>query len=41
MLWFAVKTKFAAKVAHVFDVNLWPERQREGHAFRAFVASKA
>ena len=38
MLWFAVKTKFAAKVAYVFDVNVWPERQREGHALRAFVA---
>jgi RimJ/RimL family protein N-acetyltransferase len=38
MLWFAVKTKFNARVANVFDVSVWPERQREGHAFRAFVA---
>ena len=38
MLWFAVKTKFAAKIAYVFDVKVLPERQREGHAFRAFIA---
>ena len=38
MLWFAVKIKFAARVAYVFDVNVRPERQREGHAYRAFVA---
>jgi len=38
VLWFAVKTKFNVRVANVFDVSVWPERQREGHAFRAFVA---
>jgi ribosomal protein S18 acetylase RimI-like enzyme len=38
MLWFAVKTKFNARVAYVFDVIIMPERQREGHAFRAFQA---
>jgi ribosomal protein S18 acetylase RimI-like enzyme len=38
VLWFAVKTKFNARVAYVFDVTVWPERQREGHAFRAFAA---
>ena len=38
MLWFAVKTKFDARIAYVFDVEVWPERQREGHAYRAFVA---
>jgi ribosomal protein S18 acetylase RimI-like enzyme len=37
-LWFAVKTKFNAPVAYVFDVRVWPERQREGHAFRALLA---
>ena len=37
-LWFAVKTKFDAKVAYVFDVGVRPERQREGHAMRAFSA---
>lgn len=37
-LWFAVKTKFNAKVAYVFDVGVRPERQREGHAMRAFSA---
>jgi len=38
VLWFAVKTKFNARVANVFDVGVWPSRRREGHAFRAFVA---
>jgi ribosomal protein S18 acetylase RimI-like enzyme len=37
-LWFAVKTKFNAKVAYVFDVGIRAERQREGHAMRAFSA---
>ncbi len=36
MLWFAVKTKFGARIAFVFDVSVKPERQREGHAMRAF-----
>jgi ribosomal protein S18 acetylase RimI-like enzyme len=38
MLWFAVKKKFGADIAYVFDVSIRPERQREGHAARAFVA---
>ena len=38
MLWFAVKTRFAARIAYVFDVNVRPERQREGHASAAFLA---
>ena len=38
VLWFAVKARFNARVANVFDVVVWPGRQREGHAFRAFVA---
>ena len=41
MLWFAVKTKFNSRVAYVFDVSVKPERQREGHAERAFVALEA
>lgn len=38
VLCFAVKTRFNARVANVFDVTVWPSRQREGHAFRAFIA---
>ena len=38
MLWFAVKKKFGADIAYVFDVSVRPERQREGHAARAFLA---
>ena len=38
VLWFAVKTRFNGRVANVFDVSVWQQRQREGHAFRAFVA---
>jgi len=38
MLWFAVKKKFNAPVAYVFDVAIWPEHQRQGHASRAFLA---
>ena len=38
VLWFAVRTKFNERIAHVFDVRVQPERQREGHASRAFLA---
>lgn len=38
MLWFAVKARFDARIAYVFDVSVRPERQREGHAQRAFQA---
>ena len=38
ILWFAVKKKFDARIAYVFDVSIRPERQREGHAMRAFLA---
>ncbi len=41
MLWFAVKTRFDARIAYVFDVGVRPERQREGHALRAFQALEA
>ena len=36
MLWFAVKTKFNAKIAFVYDVSVRPEFQRGGYAMRAF-----
>ena len=36
MLWFAVKTKFDARIAFVFDVSVKPAHQRQGHASRAF-----
>ena len=38
MLWFAVKMRFEARIAYVFDVGVRPERQREGHASAAFLA---
>jgi ribosomal protein S18 acetylase RimI-like enzyme len=38
MLWFAVTTKFNTRIAYVYDVSVKPERQREGHAMRAFHA---
>ena len=38
VLWFAVKTRFNARIAYVFDVSIRPERQRLGHALRAFQA---
>ena len=38
MLWFAVKTRFDARIAYVFDVGVRPERQRQGHASAAFLA---
>ena len=41
MLWFAVKTKFNAPVAYVFDISISAERRREGHAYRAFLALEA
>ena len=36
MLWFAVQTKFNARVAYVFDVSIHENRQRQGHGGRAF-----
>ena len=38
MLWFAIKQKFDAQVAYVYDLAVWPEHQRQGHATRAFQA---
>ena len=38
VLWFAVKNKFNARVAYVFDVAIQEEHRRQGHARRAFIA---
>jgi ribosomal protein S18 acetylase RimI-like enzyme len=38
VLWFALKTRFGTQIAYVFDISVKPERQREGHACRAFLA---
>jgi ribosomal protein S18 acetylase RimI-like enzyme len=38
VLWFAVKTKFNARIAFVFDVTVLEERRRQGHARRALLA---
>jgi ribosomal protein S18 acetylase RimI-like enzyme len=38
VLWFAVKTRFDTRIAYVYDVAVVPQRQREGHALRAFQA---
>ncbi|MEO8278378.1 MAG: GNAT family N-acetyltransferase [Ideonella sp.] len=38
VLWFAVKTKFDARIAYVFDVVIHEEHRRKGHARRAFLA---
>jgi ribosomal protein S18 acetylase RimI-like enzyme len=35
-LWFAVKLSGDTRLAYVFDVHIYPEHQRKGHAFRAF-----
>jgi RimJ/RimL family protein N-acetyltransferase len=37
-LWIAEQSRAGARVAYVYDVGIHPERQREGHAYRAFVA---
>jgi len=38
MLWFAMTTRASARIAYVYDVSVIPDRQREGHAHRAFLA---
>ena len=38
VLWFAVQTKFNARIAYVFDIEVWPAHQRQGHGTRAFEA---
>jgi ribosomal protein S18 acetylase RimI-like enzyme len=37
-LWFATKERGTGRVAYIYDVSVWPEHQRQGHAFRAFQA---
>src|SRR5262249_5836766 len=36
VLWFAVKTKFGARIAYVFDVEIAPGHPRRAHARAAF-----
>ena len=38
MLWFAVKTRFSAPVAYVFNIEVLPEHRLKGHARRALLA---
>ena len=38
MLWFAVTARAGSRIAYVYDVSIVPDRQREGHAYRAFLA---
>lgn len=38
VLWFSAQTKAGARIAYVYDVAIQPSRQREGHAYRAFLA---
>ena len=41
VLWFAVQTKYNARIAYVFDIDVWPAHQRQGHGTRAFQALEA
>jgi ribosomal protein S18 acetylase RimI-like enzyme len=41
VLWFAVVEKKGIKSAFVYDIEIWPEFRRQGHARRAFVALEA
>ena len=38
VLWFAVKMRFNARVAYVYDIEVWSHQRRKGHAYRAFCA---
>ena len=38
MIWYGVKRRFGADIAFVFDVQIRPERRRQGHAMSAFLA---
>lgn len=40
-LWFAVKTRFDARIAYVFHILVHPQHQRKGHAMQAFEALEA
>ena len=37
-LWFAVKQKFNVPIAYVLNIQIASKSQRQGHAFRAFLA---
>jgi GNAT superfamily N-acetyltransferase len=37
-LWFALEDRLGIRVAYVYDLAVWPEHQRRGHATRAFEA---
>ena len=38
ILWIAAKDRAKKKIAFVYDILIWPEHRRRGHAFRAFQA---
>ena len=38
MLWFAAQQRGTQRVAFVYDVAIYPEHQRKGHAINAFAA---
>jgi len=38
VLWIAVKKRFNARVAYVYDIEVWSHQRRKGHAYRAFCA---
>ena len=38
VLWFAVKSKFDAPVAYVYNIEVMPEHRRQGHAHGALLA---
>jgi len=40
-MWFAVKDEGKDRIAYVYDVTVSPAHQRQGHAYRAFLAVEA
>lgn len=40
-IWFAIRERAAGQIAYIYDVAIWPEYRRTGHAFRAFQAIDA
>jgi GNAT superfamily N-acetyltransferase len=37
-LWFVAKERAKRRIAYVYDILIWPEHRRRGHALRAFQA---
>ena len=37
-LWFVAKERARQQIAFVYDILIWPEHRRRGHALRAFMA---